>query len=236
LTDLGLETPGIDVPLHTIDNAHLKEMQKVPLYAQSGGAEPIRKIKDRVVFKYKSSNVRAAVTKLKESEVASCVREFPQLGRWWAIAAGYRQEDSVQYDFYATLPTSSDSLMPTTWDERRLEVELANEWVSHVRATVRRLIRRCLTTGEPTGATAANHYIRAHVTDGDLCYLTLGTGGIYDQKVIAVILDAVPGVHAGDWFIEPSVELAVEPNSGEVIWSTVLPEEAREQLLAEQDG
>jgi len=233
LTDLGLQIPIIDVPLHDIDDAHLKEMQKVPLYAQSGGAEPIRKIKDRVVFKYKSSNVRAAVTKLKESEVAACVRELPQLGRWWVLAAGYRKEDSGQHDFYAGLPEVSTSLMPTSWDEKRLEVELANEWVGHVRTTVRHVIRECLTTGEPTAARAANHYIRAHITNGDEVYLTLGTGGIYDTKVIAVILDSVPGVDAEAWFMEPSVELGVQSNSGEVIWSTMLPEETREQLLGE---
>jgi len=33
-------------------------------------------------------------------------------------------------------------------------------------------------------------------------YLTLGTGGIYDPKVIA-ILDSVPRVTIDDWFIEP---------------------------------
>jgi hypothetical protein len=112
LDDLAIQVPELDVPLHAIDNDHLKEVQKVPLYAQSGGAEPIRKIKDRVIFKYKSSNVRGAVTKLKESEVLVAVRESPQIGRWWAVAFGYRQDDSGQHDFYSRLPESSDCLIP----------------------------------------------------------------------------------------------------------------------------
>jgi hypothetical protein len=231
LDDLSIGVPELDVPLHTIDNDHLKEVQKVPLYAQSGGAEPIRKITDRVVFKYKSSNVRGAVTKLKESEVAVAVRESPQIGRWWAVAFGYRQADSGQRDFYARLPGSSDGLIPTEWDQRRLEAELANQWVERVRQIVRRLIRTCLLTGNDAIGEAAGHYVRARVTNGDEVYLTLGAGGIYNTRVIAVILDSVPGLSLEDWFIEPSVELAVEPDSGEVVWSALLPEESRALLL-----
>jgi len=44
-------------------------------------------------------------------------------------------------------------------------------------------------------------YILAQVTNGDEMYLTLGTGGIYDPKVIA-ILDSVPRVTIDDWFID----------------------------------
>ena len=77
-----------------------------------------------------------------------------------------------------------------------------------------------------------DHYIRAQVTNGDEMYLTLGTGGIYDPKVIP-ILDSVPRVTIDDWFIEPSGTLGIEPQSGEVIWSAILPDETRQELRDE---
>ena len=75
-------------------------------------------------------------------------------------------------------------------------------------------------------------YILAQVTNGDEMYLTLGTGGIHDPKVIA-ILDSVPRVTIDDWFIEPSGTLGIEPQSGEVIWSAILPDETRQELRDE---
>ena len=234
LEGLMVDVPEIDIPLHAIDNDHIKEVQKIPLYSRSGGAEPIRKISDRLVFKYKSSDVRGAVTRLKESEVPKAVRESPQIGRWWAVAFGYRRDDSAQHDFYSRLPTSTDSLLPTEWDERRLEAELANRWVEEVREVVRQLLRTCLLTeGDSISESVAGHYIRARVTNGDEVYLTLGTGGIYNPRVIAVILDSVPGLSLEDWFVEPSVELGVEPASGEVVWSALLPPESRDLVLGE---
>ncbi|QQG99543.1 hypothetical protein HBE99_24075 [Mycobacteroides chelonae] len=155
------------------------------------------------------------------------------LGRWWIGAAGYRQKDSPQRDFYEQLPTSSQGLLPTDWDRERLEAELALQWRKDVKTLVREMIVQSVRTGAETVATVANHYIRAKVTNGDEIYLTLGAGGIYDPKVIAVVLDSVPGVSIGDWFIEPSVTLAIECSSGEVVWSTMLSEETLQQLIEE---
>ena len=161
------------------------------------------------------------------------VRPIPELGRWWIGAAGRRQADSGQHDFYALLPTSSESLLPTSWDADRLEAEVVLRWTVEVREVVRRLITMSLQTGELAVATVVDHYIRAQVTDGDEVYLTLGTGGIYDPKVIAVILDSVPRVSIDDWFIEPSGTLGIEPQTGEVIWSTMLPDETRQEFLGQ---
>ena len=106
-------------------------------------------------------------------------------------------------------------------------------WTVEVGEVVRRLITMSLQTGELAVATVVDHYIRAQVTDGDEVYLTLGTGGIYDPKVIAVILDSVPRVSIDDWFIEPSGTLGIEPQTGEVIWSTMLPDETRQEFLGQ---
>ena len=234
LDGLGIALPPIDQPLHEIDDQHVKEMQKMPERALAGGAERILRIADRVWLKYKSSDVRAAVGKLKESEVAECVMPIPQLGRWWIGAAGQRQADSGQHDFYALLPTSSYDLLPTRWDEDRLEAEVSLRWVAEVRREVRRLIAICLRQpGQPSTLTVVDHWISAQITDGDEIYLTLGTGGIYDPKVIAVILDSVPRVSVGDWFIEPSGTLGITPHSGEVVWSTMLPDETRREISEE---
>ncbi|GAB3035767.1 hypothetical protein [Mycobacterium bourgelatii] len=235
LADLNIGVPPIETPLHDVDDPHVREMQKLPQYFESGGAEPIRKIRDRVVFKYKSSNVRAAVTRLAAVDLPTGFIELGRIGRWWIIAAGYRKKDSPNEDFYAQLPATSDGLLPTDWDYKRLSAELANRWVDVVSSTVRRLIKTSLETGKPAAATAVNHYIEARVSDGDEVYLTVGTGGVYDPKVIAVILDSVPGVAHEDWFIEPSVELGIQPSTGEVVWSTMLPTTTREQLLSDID-
>lgn len=235
LDDLGIAVPLIDHPLHAIDDPHVRQMQKMPERALAGGAERILRIADRVWFKYKSSDVRAAVGRLKESEVAQCVLPIPGLGRWWIGAAGHRQADSGQHDFYSLLPTTSDALMPTRWDEERREAEVNLRWTIEVRDVVRSLIRLCLKSGNPETARAADHYIRAQVTEGDEIYLTLGSGGIYDRNVIAVILDSVPRVSIDDWFIEPSGTLGITPESGEVIWSTMLPNETRREILEEDN-
>jgi hypothetical protein len=231
LGDLGLTIPPINEPLHEIDDKHVREMQKMPERVLVGGAERILRITDHVWFKYKSSDVRAAVGKLKESEVVRSVQPIPELGRWWIGAAGRRQADSGQHDFYELLPTSSDDLLPNDWDEDRLEAEVTLRWTIRVRRVVRELITLSLQSGSPMAATVVDHYIRARVTDGDEVYLTLGTGGIYDPKVIAVILDSVPRVSIDDWFTEPSGTLGIEPQSGEVVWSTILPDETRQELL-----
>jgi hypothetical protein len=161
------------------------------------------------------------------------VQPIPELGRWWIGAAGHRQADSGHHDFYSMLPTTSDALMPTRWDQDRLEAEVNLRWTIEVRDVVRSLIRLCLQSGNPQAGRAAGHYIRAQVTGGDEVYLTLGTGGIYDRNVIAVILDSVTRVSIDDWFIEPSGTLGITPESGEVIWSTMLPDETRREILGD---
>jgi hypothetical protein len=121
--------------------------------------------------------------------------------------------------------------LPTRWDEDRLKAEVVLRWVIQVRDVVRRLITISLETGELAVATVVDHYIRAQVTNGDEVYLTLRTGGIYDPKVIAVIHDSVPRVSIDDWFVEPTGTLGIEPQSGEVVWSAMLPDETRQEFL-----
>lgn len=231
LDGLGIEIPAIDQPLHGIDDKHVKEMQKIPERVSAGGAERILKITDRIWFKYKSGTVRAAVGKLTEPEVQESVRLIAGLGRWWIGAAGLRQDDSSQHDFYESLPTSSEGLLPNEWDRDRLDAEVALRWTTEVRNVVRRLITLSLRSGNQETATVEDHHVRAQVTNRDEMYLTLGTGGIYDPRVIAVILDSIPRVTVDDWFVEPSGTLGIEPQSGEVLWSAVLPDETRQELL-----
>lgn len=241
LQDLGVSVPSLEIMLHDVDHQHVREMQKMPERVAAGGVDRIRSLLDRTWIKYKSTNVRAAVTKLAESEVVPGARPTAWVARWWVGAAGVRKSDSPKDDFYANLQAefgrngnSSDCLLPVQWDEDRLKAELAVYTVESLRHTVRRLVKLSMTSGLPTQAEAMNHYIQAQVTRTDEIYLTLGTGGVYDVNVVAVILNSVPGVSSDDWFIEPSDALAFRPESGEIVWSTILPIETQ-RLLMEED-
>jgi hypothetical protein len=50
-----------------------------------------------------------------------------------------------------------------------------------------------------------------------------------------VILDAVPGVSADEWQIEPSTVDGISPADGQVVYSTMIPVEALSAVLDEVD-
>lgn len=255
LDDLGVKPPDARVPLHEIEHSDIKEMQSYPDLGLAQGLKRVVRLKDRVWFKYKSSNVRAAVTKLPEHDVPEVFVDDTLHGRWWIGAAGIRRDDSPQHDFYARLvneaetaakkrrskgiensdPTYTGHLLPGEWDQKRWVLESATRWANGMKRVVVGVVALSLKRGRPVTATAGQHQITAfvHVIDG-ICYLVVGSAGVADTRALAAILSAVPGVGRDDWAVEPTDVPGIQPASGELVWSAILTEEVC-ALIYDQD-
>ena len=70
--------------------------------------------------------------------------------------------------------------------------------------------------------------------DGE-SYLAIAADGFWDARAVAVLLDAVPGVGAGDWQVEPSGVLGIEPAAGQVVFSTMIPTDSLSKVLDDVD-
>jgi hypothetical protein len=239
LGDLGAEAPDLGVPLEEIDHPIVVDAQSVPEQRDAGGAERIVALTDRVWFKVKTSEHRAAVTELRGEELPDWTR--PSRGAWWIGAAGRRQADSPQRDFYATLQrecttgktVSSNHLLPADWDWRRLAAEQAVAWRREMKRMVIRLVAMSLKNGHLAVAEFRNHRIKALVRaeNGHEAYLAIIAEGVPDPQMFALLLDCVPGVGPEDWQPEPSPLAEMNPGSGEIIWSTLFPSEVAKAIL-----
>jgi hypothetical protein len=162
------------------------------------------------------------------------VRQAP----WWLGTAGYRRAGDPG-DFYSALAGawardggSSDKWMPADWDWKRLELEQAYAWESQIRRIVRELIARSLHDGYPYQA-EFHHYkvtalARAH---GEETYLVISTENVADPKILAIIMNAIPGIDHASWLPEPDGVAGIDPEPGEVVWSTIMPPAVAAQLL-----
>jgi hypothetical protein len=239
LGDLRIELPNLGVRLEEIDDPVVVSAQTVPEQRDAGGAERIVALTDRVWFKVKTSDYRAAVTELRGTELLDWVR--PSRGAWWIGAAGRRQADSPQRDFYAALQrecttgrtVSSDHLLPADWDCKRLAAEQAVAWRREMKRMVIRLVAMSLKNGHLAVAEFRNHRIKALVRaeNGHEAYLAIIAEGVPDPQMFALLLDCVPGVAPEDWQPEPSPLAEMNPGSGEIIWSTLFPSEIANEIL-----
>lgn len=186
--------------------------QAVPEQRDAGGAERVVALADRVWFKVKTSDHRAAVTELRGADLPDWVRL--SRGAWWIGAAGRRQADSAQRDFYAALhrectrgkTVSSDHLLPAEWDWKRLAAEQAVAWRREMKRMVIRLVAVSLKSGHLAVAEFQNHRIKALVRaeNGYDAYLAMIAEGVPDPPMFALLLDCTPGVAPEDWQPEPS--------------------------------
>ena len=239
LGDLRIELPNLGVRLEEIDDPVVVSAQTVPEQRDAGGAERIVALTDRVWFKVKTSDYRAAVTELRGTELPDWVR--PSRGAWWIGAAGRRQADSPQRDFYAALQrecttgrtVSSDHLLPADWDCKRLAAEQAVAWRREMKRMVIRLVAMSLKNGHLAVAEFRNHRIKALVRaeNGHEAYLAIIAEGVPDPQMFALLLDCVPGVAPEDWQPEPSPLAEMNPGSGEIIWSTLFPSEIANEIF-----
>lgn len=243
LTDLDHPVPHLGVPLDEIDHVVVRVSQMVPIRREAGGADRILALKDRVWLKVKVSDQRAVVTELANSERGEDYA--PSVGNWWIGAAGRRQADSPQRDFYDSITrectvgktVSSVGLLPTEWDWKRLTAEQAIEWRREMKRIVIRLITMSIISGKPAVAEFRRHRLKALVQsdNGHEAYLAIIAEGIPNPEVFALLLDCVPGVSPEDWQPEPSALAEMEPAQGEIIWSTLFPTEVADAILQRGD-
>lgn len=239
LGDLGVDLPDLGIRLEEIGQSVIVSAQAVPEQRDASGAERVVSLTDRVWFKVKTSDHRAAVTELRGTDLPEWV--CPNRGAWWIGAAGRRQADSAQRDFYATLQrecttgrtVSSDHLLPAEWDWKRLAAEQAVAWRREMKSMVIRLVTMSLKSGHLAVAEYRNHRIKALVRseNGDEAYLAIIADGVPDPQMFALLLDCVPGVAPDDWQPEPSPLAEMRPRSGEIIWSTLFPPETANEIL-----
>lgn len=69
LGDLGVDLPDLGVRLEEIDHPVIASAQAVPEQRDAGGAERVVALTDRVWFKVKTSDHRAAVTELRGADL-----------------------------------------------------------------------------------------------------------------------------------------------------------------------
>lgn len=243
LADLGQSPPDLGTPLEEIDHAVIKAAQAIPEQRGARGAERILALKDRVWFKVKVGDKRAVVTALSDLERVG--GHSASVGNWWIGAAGRRQADSPQRDFYASLTrectagrtVSTRELLPKEWDWKRLTAELAVAWRREMRRLVVRLVASSLASGELAVAEFREHRLKVLVrAEGEHeAYLAIIAEGVPNPEVFALLLDCVPGVAPEDWQPEPSPLAELEPTRGEIIWSTLLPSEVVDAVLELRD-
>lgn len=239
LEDLTLPLPDLGQPLDELDDPVVACAQMVPAQRAAGGVKRVLALSDRVWFKVKTKDQRAVVTELSEVERPDGFRSDD--GAWWIGAAGYRQSDSPQRDFYESIKrecvfgkrVSSDHLLPAEWDWKRLTAEQAVAWRRDMKRLVITLINMSLTTGQLAVAEFQRHRVKALVRadNGHEGYLAIIAEGVPDPAVFALLLDCVPGIAPEDWQPEPSPLAEMEPASGEIIWSTLFPPEVACAIL-----
>ncbi len=239
LGDLGLAPPDLGRPLEEIDHPVVCVAQAVPDLRHAGGAQRVLALSDRVWFKVKTGNRRAVVTELHGDDLPTGSLE--SVGAWWIGAAGHRQADSPQHDFYDSIgrectvgrTVSTDRLLPQSWDWKRLTAEQAVAWRREMKWLVIRLIAKSLTSGKLAVAEFRDHRIKALVRadDGNEAYLAIIAEGIPVPEIFALLLDCVPGVASTDWQPEPSPIAEMKPAPGEIIWSTLFPSEVASAVL-----
>ncbi|MGH8824085.1 MAG: hypothetical protein ACRDVN_06375 [Jiangellaceae bacterium] len=98
LADLNAQLPDLGTPLGEIEHPVVAVAQTVPEQRDGGGAQRILALSDRFWFKVETGDKRAVVTEPADEERPD---EWPSgIGAWWIGAAGRRQADSPQRDFY----------------------------------------------------------------------------------------------------------------------------------------
>ncbi len=127
---------------------------------------------------------------------------------------------------------STDGLLPGHTDYRRWSAESTALAVTAMRRLVRQADVRSAHDGKLWTVTVGHHVIGALVrSKGGESYLAITAQGYYDHKLVAVLLDAIPGVPKEDWGVEPGPVLGIAPSVGQIVFSTMLPPETLRSLL-----
>lgn len=243
LDDLGLSFPSLAVPLQDIEHELIAKAQRLPDEHASGGTERILSISDRLWFKVKVSKHRGAA-----GHVTDHPEDTPPL--WWLVAAGIRRADSKGQDFYANLDAecqreargrstavNSDHLLPQDIDFRRFRTEQVTLGVVALQQAVREAICRSTHSGQPVSATTNGQRLIVWVKSKEAdTYLAISTEGFLDHNEIAIVLNAVPGMTADDWQIEPGEVLGITPGIGQLVYSAIIPPESLASIIEHSPG
>lgn len=127
---------------------------------------------------------------------------------------------------------NSDHLLPQDIHHRRWQAGQATLGVVALQRVVRELICRSAHSGGPVEATSQGRGLIAWVKsqDGET-YLAIATEGFLDPREVAVVLNAVPGMTADDWQVEPGEVLGITPGTGQLVYSAMLPPESLAAML-----
>jgi hypothetical protein len=246
LSDLGLSFPDLTEPLWRISHPLIEHAQGIPERVDTGGAEPVRSLTDRIWFKCKTSNLRGIITRLTSAECDA--KGLPSKAAWWSGAAGVRRADGAK-DFYKQIEAedirqgkgtggpSTDHLLPQEVDKERLEAETAVLTVRAMRDMVLTLIVRSLHDGRPYTAELSEHKLTAVVraSDASEAYLAITAEGFIHPQIIAIILNSVPGIQESYWQAEPGGVAGITPQPGQIIWSTIIPPQVQMDIIARVD-
>lgn len=249
LDDLGVDVPTADVPLHQLPAAPVAAAQALPERLAAGGVTRIRSLKDRVWFKVKTGRWRGAAVQLVAGELAWRGDDdgrlmLASLDRWWLGAVGYREDGSPR-DFYEELATSSacsrswkpqgidtDPLLPQEWDRKRVALERALAERRVYQQVMIEAAARSLRSGKIVTASFSRYEMGALVrADRGEQYVAFIARGVFDPRVLAVMLDSLPGISNEHWQPEPGGAFGLEPQCGEVIYSAVLPSDVADSIL-----
>lgn len=240
LDDLGVALPDLGLRLSSLTHPLVVKAQSVPQQASHGSAERVRSITDRTWLKVKVGHQRGVAGDLK-ADVLEAAKSLGQY--WWLCAAGVRQDDSPQLDFYARLKKasfaagentcSSDFLLPSAWDYDRLTAEAGVNAarVLRERVLVSAALSLRFSTIEIFTVGERDVRVRIHAHKDGRAYVVIGATGSGDSTFFVALLSAIPGVDYGDWMPEPHGTLPIELEPGEIVWSTMLPTETQELLL-----
>lgn len=227
--------PTLDVGLHALKHPLIEKSQGVPEQVDSGGAERIRSVKDRVWFKVKANDDRGGVAQLDEAE-----GDRFQGFKWWMGLCGKRVGDSQQHNFYDNLPACSDEFLPTERDQKRLVLETTYMFRQDLKRVARKATHLSLVTGKVAAIEIDGQpfLIRARVRmmNSGETYISVGYTGASNPNFTAFVLDAFPGVSPNDWQVEPSSVVEIQPQPGELVYSALFPTEAQSELMDEFAG
>lgn len=244
LDDLGVALPSLGVRLSGLEHPLIRKAQRIPAEVQLGAAEPIKSLTDRRWYKVKTSIWRGAAGSVEgqiPDHISAPLRRFREW--WWLVAAGARQEDSPQSDFYACLARethaggpnncSTNHLLPGEWDVKRLIGEAGVAAQRALRETVQQAARESLRTSAVCEFMVGEADVRVRVRyqqDGQV-YIAIGATAIIDPGFYALLFSSFPRVSKDDWLPEPGGALDIEPAPGEILWSALLTPEAQRLLM-----
>ncbi|MGK7221532.1 hypothetical protein ACSNO4_01885 [Kocuria flava] len=230
--ELEISLPPVDVGLHALSHPLIEKAQVIPSQVESGGAERIRAVKDRVWFKVKVNDDRGGVAQLDSADEDS-FHGFD----WWLGLCGKRVSDSQQHNFYDQLPESSAEYLPTTLDQKRLALETTYMFRQDLKQVARKATYMSLVSGKVAVIEMDGQpfLIRARVRmmNSGETYISVGYTGASNPQFTAFVLDAFPGVKHTDWQVEPSSVVEIHPEPGEMVYSALFPTEVQSALLEE---